>query len=792
MAATTPAPYTERVTIVRTTDIEVTDLGTVRVLTLAPEDGTERPCSLGPRGLRNVADALAAARERADEGHLAAVVVTGTGRSFLAGADLKWIREAGDAAEVRAVAELGHEIVAALADLPVPTLAHLNGAALGGGLELALACDYRTVAEDVRAIGLPETYLGLVPGWGGCTILPRLLGPDAALQIIVDNPARNNRLLDARGALALGLVDVVLTTPATREGVVSVTGEGGPAGEGAAAAERAAGAARTASSGPAAAAGPAGAGADATDAGAPAGAGPAGPSVEQVSSLARSGVPRAAIEWLRQAIDGQIPVRRLVAGPASPHPADPAGDDAWVAAVDARHGLVQARAAGGAEAPALALRTVAASRTRSRAESFVNEDEALTHLVMTDELRASLYAVDLVGRRSRRPKGRPEGVEPREIRSVGVAGAGLMAGQLALLLVRALRVPVTMRDLDDERARRGLAAVHGQIDQAVRRGALDERRAAELRGLLRVTTDVQDLRGADLVVEAVFEELEVKKQVFAELEQVVATDAILATNTSALSVTAMAADLEHPERVVGLHFFNPVAQMPLVEVVRAERTDDVSYATTFAIAQACRKTPVAVSDAPGFVVNRLLVRLLGEVLGALEEGTTVADADRALVPMGLPMGPFQLLQLVGPAVAEHVLVTLRSELGDRYPDSPGLAEVVRSGRSFVTFEGRPTATSPVDPGIEALFGSRRTGNPLDAAGLLDRVRRALAEETALLLEDGVVDDVADVDLAMMLGAGWPLHNGGLTPYLDRTGTSEAVLGRRFHAAGEASLPAVGA
>lgn len=737
-----PGPAEERVTVVRTTDLEVTDLGTVLVLTLEPEDGSDRPCTLGARGLDNLAEALATAHERARGGHLAAVVLTGTGRTFLAGADLHAIRAVTDVAEARRLARRGHEVVAAIADLPVPTLAHLNGAALGGGLEVALACDYRTAARGVRAIGLPETHLGLIPGWGGCTFLPRLVGPATALEIILDNPARNNRLLDAGAALAHGLVDLVVTAPDDGPGVPAEGGAHGLSGGGA----------------------------------------------TEEEPPPRSGVPRPVIEWLRQAVDGQVPVARRVERPTGAHPGDPASDEEWLAAVDAHHLLAQARAAGGAPAYERALRTVAASRTRSRAESFTLEDDALAELVMTDALRASLYATDLLRRRGKHPAGRPEGTAPREIRAVGVAGAGLMAGQLALLLARSLRVPVTMRDLDDERARRGLAAVHDQVDRLRTQGRLDAGGAAALKDLLRVTTDLADLRGCDLVVEAVFEELDVKRQVFAELEDVVGPTAVLATNTSALSVTDMAAGLEHPERVVGLHFFNPVAQMPLVEVVRADRTDDVTYATAFAVAQACRKTPVAVADAPGFVVNRLLVRLLGEVLGALEEGTTVADADRALTGMGLPMGPFQLLQLVGPAVAEHVLVTLRHELGARYADSPGLARVVRERRAFVVFEGRPSASSPVDPAVGELFGSRPVPRPLDAAGLADRVRRALAEETGLLLDDGVVGDAGDVDLAMILGAGWPLHNGGLTPYLDRTGAAEAVTGRRFHEAGVASLP----
>ncbi|RPF28631.1 3-hydroxyacyl-CoA dehydrogenase NAD-binding domain-containing protein [Georgenia muralis] len=716
-----PAPsYTERVTVVRPSDVEVPGLGTAALLVLVAEDGSDRPCSLGPTGLANLEAAVAEAGSRAARGEVGAVVLTGGGRTFLAGADLTMMRAATTADEVRALAEAGHRLVAAIADLPVPTLAHLNGAALGGGLEIALACDHRTAAPGVRAIGLPEVTLGLLPGWGGCTVLPRLVGPDAALTVILDNPARANTLLDAAGAQRLGVVDVVVGSLEAALEHLGATVTAGRAG------------------------GPA----TAEQAGGPAGA----------ESIAPAG--------------GAVPV--------------PADEAAWSAAVGARRERARAAAAGGAPAAARALGIVEASRTRTRAESFAAEDDGLTELVMTDQCRASLYAADLLGHRTARP-GRPEGVEPRPVTSVGIAGAGLMAGQLALLLARSLRVPVTMRDLDDERAARGLAAVRAEIGRMRERGRLDEATAEELTGLVTVTTDLTDLAGADLVVEAVFEELEVKRAVLSELEGVVSPTAVLATNTSALSVTAMAEHLRHPERVVGLHFFNPVAQMPLVEVVRARRTDDPTYATAFAVADRCRKTSVAVADAPGFVVNRLLVRLLGEVLGSLEEGTTVAEADAALVPMGLPMGPFQLLQLVGPAVAEHVLITLREQLGERYPDSPGLRAVVASGRAFVTGGGRPTAASPVDPAVEELFGSRRSPEPLDAAGVLRRVQLALAEETHLLLREGVVSGAEDVDLAMILGAGWPAHNGGLTPYLDRTGAAEE-RGGRFHPRGVADLP----
>src|SRR5699024_152880 len=196
---------------------------------------------------------------------------------------------------------------------------------------------------------------------------------------------------------------------------------------------------------------------------------------------------------------------------------------------------------------------------------------------------------------------------------------------------------------------------------------------------------------------------------------------------------------------------------------------DTAYATAFAVAKECRKTAIAVADAPGFVVNRLLVRLLGEVLGSLEDGTEVQVADAALHPLGLPMGPFQLLQLVGPAVAEHVLDTLRSELGDRYPTSPGLRRMVEEGAAFVHDEGRPGAASPVDFSIGSYFGSRASAETAQTEEqLLQRVRDALAQEVDLMLAEGVVGAKEDIDLGMIMGAGWPFHLGGITPYLDRT------------------------
>jgi 3-hydroxyacyl-CoA dehydrogenase len=341
-----------------------------------------------------------------------------------------------------------------------------------------------------------------------------------------------------------------------------------------------------------------------------------------------------------------------------------------------------------------------------------------------------------------------------------------------------------MTDLDQERVEVGVGYVHGEVDKLLGKGRISRDKANRLKALVTGSTGKEAFADADFVLEAVFEELKVKQQVLAEVEAVVTPECVLATNTSSLSVTEMASGLEHPERVVGFHFFNPVAILPLLEIARAEKTDDASLATAFAVGRTLRKSCVLVKDAPAFVVNRVLTRFLGEVTRAVDEGTSFEVADRALEPLGLPMSPFVLLQLVGPAVALHVAQTLHEAFPDRFYVSDNLARLVAAGKSGVyLWEG---STPKVDPEVRELFAAGDA--PLEEAQVRRRALDALAEEIRLMLEEDVVADVRDIDLAMLLGAGWPFHLGGVTPYLDRAGVSERVNGARFLEPGVASLP----
>jgi 3-hydroxyacyl-CoA dehydrogenase/enoyl-CoA hydratase/carnithine racemase len=660
--------------------------GTLALITLDNGFDHTKPNTFGPGGLLELNDALDQVARRTD---LAAVGVTGKPFIFAVGADLNGVAVIRDHDQARAIAQLGHAVFRRLGELDIPSFAFVNGAAMGGGVEVALHCTYRTISAGVPAVALPECFLGLVPGWGGTYLLPRLIGPAKALKIIVENALSQNKMLRGPQAFELGLADAMF---------------------------------------------------------------------EPADFLEES------LRWAGRVLTGDVTVER------APVPEQTKED--WDAAVGAARFFTDGKLHGAAPAPYRALDLVAAARDRSRDEAFAAEDQALADLIMSDELRAGLYAFDLTQKRARRPAGAPDQSLARPVTKVGIVGAGLMAAQMGLLFARRLEVPVVLTDLDAGRVDAGVGYVHGEVDKLAARHRISPDQASRLKGLVTGSLSKTAFADADFVIEAVFEELSVKQKVFAEVEAVVRPDCVLATNTSSLSVSAMAAELEHPERVVGFHFFNPVAVLPLVEIVRGQATDDPSLATAFAVGKQLKKSCVLVKDAPAFVVNRLLTRFLGEITNAVDEGTPVEVAERAPEPLGLPMSPFLLLQLVGPAIALHVAETLHEAFPDRYAVSPKLRTLVESGKTGLY---RPDFT--LDPEVVAvLSGGDR---PSTADQVRQRALEGLAEEIRLMLDEQVVAAPEDIDLCMVLGAGWPFHLGGITPYLDRTGIAEKVTGARF-------------
>ena len=495
-----------------------------------------------------------------------------------------------------------------------------------------------------------------------------------------------------------------------------------------------------------------------------------------------------SLRWAARVLTGSVAVSRSVP------------EEDWSAAATAARFFADGKLHGAAPAPYRAIDLVVAARDRTRDEGSAAEDEALADLLLSDELQAGLYAFDLTQKRARHAAGAPDASLARPVTKVGVVGAGLMAAQVALLFARRLEVPVVLTDLDQGRLDAGVGYVHGEIARLASRGRIGADAAARLTGLVTGSLTKDAFADADFVIEAVFEEIAVKQRVFAEVEAVVRPDCVLATNTSSLSVTEMAAGLAHPSRVVGFHFFNPVAMMPLVEVIRGAATDDATLATALAVGKALRKNCVLVKDSPAFVVNRLLTRFLGEIIATVDEDTPFEVAEHAPDPLGLPVSPFLLLQLVGPAVALHVGETLHAAFPDRFGVSPKLRALVAAGHTGVY---RPDFS--VDPAVAALLargvdntGLRDGSTPPDPPGrpprgamaggdrpstpeqVRERALEALAEEIRLMLDEGVVAAPEDIDLCMILGAGWPFHLGGITPYLDRSGIAEKVTGTRFH------------
>jgi 3-hydroxyacyl-CoA dehydrogenase len=465
---------------------------------------------------------------------------------------------------------------------------------------------------------------------------------------------------------------------------------------------------------------------------------------------------------------------------------DYSSDPAWDSALAAGRAAALKKY-GGAElaSPTKALELIAAAKSNTRGAGFDAEDIALADLTMSDPLRASLYAFNVIQKKRKKVEGAPKPALGRKVARVGVVGAGLMASQLALLLLRNLKCPVVMTDIDQERADKGVAWVKNELAKLVEKKRMSPESAGRLSLLISGSSDQQVFAGCDFVIEAIFEELSLKQELFKKLEKIVGPECVLATNTSSLSVEAMSQGLEHPERVVGFHFFNPVAVMPLLEVARTSKTDDATTATAVNIGKELKKTMIICKDAPGFVVNRLLTRFMGEITDAVDEGTDPTVADNAMRSIGFPMSPFELLGLVGPGVALHVSETLNANLGPRYRISPTMQAMVKEGVKTFYIKGEDGKIS-ANPAALALVHKGTTPSTAEEVRL--RALKALAEEARMMLDEGVVSTPAEIDLCMLMGAGWPMHLGGILPFLDREGISESVCGQRFHAPGIASLP----
>jgi 3-hydroxyacyl-CoA dehydrogenase/enoyl-CoA hydratase/carnithine racemase len=676
-------------------DVPLSGGKTLALITLDNGRDHTRPNTLGPVTLLELAGVLDSLAARAAAGAIHGVAITGKPFILAAGADLSKVGAIPNVDAARRMAQLGHWTYDKLSTLGVPSFTFTNGLALGGGVEIGLNSDYRTIDSSAAAIALPEVFLGIIPGWGGAWLLPNLIGIENALKVIIENPLKNNRTLKAQEAFDLGMADAIF----------------GPA-----------------------------------------------------------NFLEDSIRWADGVLSGSVKVERKNAPGRMERTAK------WPIAIRMATDMLEKRIGRIAKSPYKALELLSQAKSSTKHEGFRAEDEALAELISGDQFRASIYAFDLVQKRARKPAGAPDRQLAKKITKVGVIGAGLMASQFALLFVRRLQVPVVITDLDQARVDKGLEYIHGEIDALLAKGRISPDDSNRLTALATGTTDKADFADCDWVIEAVFEEVGVKQQVFGEVERYIREDAILATNTSSLSVDEIGSKLAHPERLVGFHFFNPVAVMPLIEVVRATRTDDATVATAMDVAKNLKKNAVITTDTPGFVVNRVLAKVLGEAMHAVDTGTPFDVVEDAARPLGLPMTPFELLELVGLKVGAHVLDTHHSAFPERFFESENLHRLAEHGRIFDR-DGKGKITGVDKKAKEIVKGGT---TPMTAQQLQLRLEDGLADEIHRMLDEKVVAAAEDIDLCLILGAGYPFQDGGITPYLDRVGASERSFGSTFH------------
>jgi len=628
-----------------------TEAGPLALVTMDNGEDYTKPTVLGRSAFESAERVIG----ELEEGDWIAMVLTGKPFVFCAGADIDEFPKISSREEAIEGSRAGHDLFARIRALPFPTVAAINGACLGGGIEIALHCDARTIATSVRHFALPEVFLGIIPGWGGTQLVPRLVGPKTAVRFVVQNPLRQNRMLSGPEAVEYGFADRLLEP-------VEFVDE----------------------------------------------------SIAFALELARSPLERQEPDTSE--LDETIRRARSQLD-------------------DTVHGA--------AISPYRALDLIEGTTRWTVEEGYREEEEAVADLILSRQAQASLYAFDLVERRAKRKPGIPD-VETRKVRKVGIVGAGLMARQLAALFVRRLELPLVIRDLDQATVDDAIESIGEELDDAAARGRISEDKARFLRSIVSGSTTYDGWEDCDFVLEAVFEDMDVKKQVFGELRDVVPAECILATNTSSLSVAEMGAD-------IGLHFFNPVKVLPLVELIRTDETEDDVVATTYELATRLSKRPVLAKDAPGFIVNRVLTRMTSVLMDALEHGNTVDETDEAVLRLGLPMAPSVLLQMVGPRVANHVLETMHEAYPDRYPLSPTLANYAE-GKDEIVVAGE---------------------SPRSVEEITDAVLDAIEDEVRHMLEEGVVAEAADIDTALILGAGWPFWLGGITKYLEQRAAAPA-------------------
>jgi 3-hydroxyacyl-CoA dehydrogenase/enoyl-CoA hydratase/carnithine racemase len=623
-----------------------------------------------------------------------AIVLTGTGKNFIAGADLKGIYTVKEKEpllpKVRAMCDFLNQIEMG----PKPAIAAINGSALGGGLEIAMACHYRVAAQGVQ-LGQPEVQVGLIPGAGGTQRLPRLIGLANALEMMtVGNP------IDAEKGLYRRLIDEVVD--------------------------------------------------------------------------AASLVP-AAVAAANRFISGAISLetRRT----RNRYNRLPSAAELKAMANGAK--FMAMSKAKGYLAPFKVIEAVEKGLSYDIEADIRQEGDLFCDCVVSDVAK-NLIGIFLNTRAAGRLPS-IEGIKPAPIKKAVMLGGGVMGSGIVSLLIKG-GFETTLWDINQAALDKGIASVRKTFDYPIKQKKMTP---ADLESMLarqlKTTTLLEDAKDADLVIEAVLEDMSVKQEVWKKLEEVCKPETIFATNTSALPITEMASVLKDPGRMIGLHFFNPAHRMLLLEIICAQKTSAQTLATSVSFARAIKKIPIVVNDAPGFYVSRQLGGLFGGSVYLVADGVDGNQVERVMKDFGMPMGPAELADLTGIDINHHVNKTFEKRLGDRYKVHP-LTELIyqtgcygrKTGAGYMDYSGpRPVPNKKVVDVVQNYLSANGVSpKKVSDQEIVDTMLALAINEAALMMEQGVCDRPQDMDLAMIYGAGFPPYRGGILRYADKWGVGK--------------------
>lgn len=632
---------------------------------------------------------------------------------FIAGADIEEIKQLKTEPEVRAAVNGGQTIFNMIEDLPMPTMALVNGACAGGGCEMILSCDYRIASEDSSTrIGLPETQLGILPGFGGCVRLPQVVGIQAALDVILAG-----KLLNAKKAQKIGLVDFVV-----HPNLIESFAE---------------------------------------------------KQIEKILSTSSGSSAKR-----RKFFQPKGLMAKLLEGPLK-----------GVVFSKAREATLK-MTKGHYPAPLEALEVIKKTYGMSdRTKALKIEEDHFVKCALTDISKNLIHVFYLTEMVKKSSGVTGSAVKGKPVKHLGVLGAGTMGGGIAYVAADK-GIGVRIKDISNEANAKAMKHANDLWNKLVKKRVIDTYQFTQKMSLVSTTVDFSGFKSLDLTVEAIVEDMAIKQKVIAETAKNMRSDAIIVTNTSSLSVSEMSQGHPHPEYFAGMHFFSPVHKMPLVEVIRGTKSSDETIATVFELAKKMGKMPVVVKDGPGFLVNRLLLPYMAEASFLLSEGMDIEKVDKAFVyEFGMPMGPFELMDSVGLDVCVKVLKIFKNAFPDRVETSPIFDKMAankqRLGQKthlgFYKYDSSGRKTE-VDTSVYTELGLPTAKNPYDSKECIERGVFAMVNECALALDqDKIVETPHEVDLAMIMGTGFPPFRGGLLKYADQVGAKYIAERLAFYA-----------